>query len=65
MSDIERINARAVASSIKEMERRIEAQDIMLNALRGLLSAQDARITQLMQQMQQMALIGRGSGPTS
>lgn len=63
-SDNEIQNIAHMIQYIEENEVRMAEQQDEINELRKFLSAQDHRISDLMRQMQMMALIGRDSGPT-
>lgn len=64
-SDNEKQNIQRMLEYVEQNEERMAEMAKDLNELRQSQVALNDRITQLMQQMQQTMLIGRGSGPTA
>lgn len=63
-TDNELRNIDRMLAYIDENEKRMKDMGDQVVELRQAVVALNDRVTQLMQQMQQTALIGRGSGPT-
>jgi len=63
-TDNELRNIDRMLAYIDENEERMKGMGDQVVELRQAIVALNDRVTQLMQQMQQTALIGRGSGPT-